>query len=235
MQMTPGISPRSNKRTLLSQGVQPPLVDDPTISQVAAELESLHLVEDIVTIHDVLIAGPSLQKSPSISQVATELGSLHLEEDVTIPGTSLPEPSIINSRLQSDQTLPSESTLKSLEMLITATTLTSTPMDTSYHGKLFTSSSEFYHHQGSTVPDSLQSLDVSSAIQGLEAVSSAKKPSFLPAYRPSCQFGWRQTPIHLQRSNSRSPLPPRSPSPTVTGGRVGKVEHQQKGVKPMMT
>lgn len=103
--------------------------------------------------------------------------------------------------------------LESLETLLSAAILTSTPVDTLSHGKLFTSSSEFYDPQNSSVPDSFQPLDVSSAIQGLEAVTQGRRP---PASRPGRQFGRQAVYSRPRMSKSRS----RSPSSPKVNGKV---------------
>lgn len=96
-------------------------------------------------------------------------------------------------------------TLESLEALLAAAVLTSTPVDVTTHDKLFTSSSEFYDPQNSSVPDSLQPLDVSSAMQGLEAVAKSKRPSFPPAFRPGRQFGRQAVYSQPRKQKSHSP------------------------------
>lgn len=82
-------------------------------------------------------------------------------------------------------------------------------MDISTHDKLFTSSAEFYHNRGATLPASVQSLDVNTAIQGLEAVAKLK-----PTPRPGRQF---RSPLAKHSKVAKS----RSPSPT-----LGKVEQE---------
>jgi hypothetical protein len=92
--------------------------------------------------------------------------------------------------------IPLSPELERLDTLITAATMTSEPIDTSDHARLFTSSSEFYEHRESSVPDSLQFLDMSTVMQSLNAVFSSSKPRPPPAFRPSRQFG--RQPIHSQ-------------------------------------
>lgn len=107
-------------------------------------------------------------------------------------------------------------TLESLETLLAAAVLTSTPVDVTTHDKLFTSSSEFYDPQNSSVPDSWQPLDVSSALQGLEAVAKPKRPSFPSAFRPGRQFGRQAVYSQPRKPKSRS----RSPSTSTINGKV---------------
>lgn len=101
----------------------------------------------------------------------------------------------------------SSSTLEYLETLVTAATLTSSSVDTLGHGKLFSSSAEFYENRRPMVPDTLQSLDMPSAMQGLTAVVNGRKPASPPAFRPGRQFGRRQIPVYSLLSQQCSPPP----------------------------
>ncbi|KAE9391451.1 hypothetical protein BT96DRAFT_1001309 [Gymnopus androsaceus JB14] len=116
------------------------------------------------------------QQSPALSPLIRGLESLHLETATT--------------EVQIEGLVPSSPTLKHLEMLVTAATMTSLSMDTLDHGKLFSSSVELYKHQGSTVPNTLESLDMSTTMQGLTATVNSRKTASLPAFRPGHQFGF---------------------------------------------
>lgn len=113
--------------------------------------------------------------------------------------------------------MSSSSALEHLETLITAAMITSEPMDTSNHSKLFTSSSDFYERRGSNMPDSLQSLDMSTATQSLNAVIGSNKTWPLPARRAGRQFGRQSTPTYSQ-AGSNPPSPSRS-TPTKALGQ----------------
>lgn len=91
--------------------------------------------------------------------------------------------------------------------MVTAATLTSSSVDTFDHGKLFSSSAEFYENQGPMVPDNLQSLDIPSAMQSLTATINGRKPTSPPAFRPGRQFGRRQTPVYSLLAQQCSPPP----------------------------
>lgn len=123
---------------------------------------------------------------------------------------------MVQSDDQNKQSIDASNTLEELETLLSAAVLTSSPIDTSTHGKLFTSSSEFYDPRNSSIPDSLRPLDVSSAMQGLEALAKAKRPSLPPASRPGRQFGRQAVYSHHRKSKSRS----RSPSSPAVNGKV---------------
>lgn len=111
--------------------------------------------------------------------------------------------------------------LQQLETLITAATITSEPLDTSDHSKLFTSSSEFYQQRGSTIPDTLQSLDVSTAMQSINAVISSNKRWPLPAFRPGRQFGRQSTPVYSRAGCcGKPPTPSRAPPAEKLGQAV---------------
>lgn len=157
---------------------------------------------------------------PSVTQVTAKLSSLHLEDHESMPGAFSPSSSAApRLSLRNTGPLPFSTETESLETLVTAATLTATPMDTSTHDKLFTSSAQFYEHKSSTLPTSIQSLDVNTAMQGLEAAAKPKKTlPRSPAFRPGRQFG-------------RSPLPnhskPRSRSPSPTPPKAGKIEQEE--------
>ncbi len=84
-----------------------------------------------------------------------------------------------------------EDCLNTLDTLITATTISSKPINPSTHDKLFKSSEEFY--ETAAVCGRLQSLDLTDAVDSIEAVtvSSPKRPliSPKPIFRPSAKFG----------------------------------------------
>ncbi|KIK53382.1 hypothetical protein GYMLUDRAFT_63755 [Collybiopsis luxurians FD-317 M1] len=150
--------------------------DDPQLPTVLATkaLVSLHLMDD------PSIPGGFSLESPGVSQIEGELDSLHLEDLLSLIESSVR--TCAEGNKPQDHLVPSaSSTLNALEMLITASIFMSTHMDTSSHNKLFSSSSEFYKQQGSTVPSSLQSLDISSAMQGISAIVNSEKPSSIPA------------------------------------------------------
>ncbi|KAJ3764773.1 hypothetical protein FB446DRAFT_12318 [Lentinula raphanica] len=190
-----------------------------------------------VTEHDVL------QPMSPMSRVTSEMAQLHLESPLRSPITQLqedistlhlddnPMPGSFLRDRDSDKThgstnIPNESSsaLESLETLITAATLTSSPMDTSSHNKLFSGASEFYQDASTHIPSSVQSLDIHSAMKSLAAVSQPRKPSVLPAFRPGRQFARQSIP---RKSNSRSPSP--------TGSRLGKVERDELNMLQKLT
>ncbi|KAJ3979062.1 hypothetical protein F5890DRAFT_1478832, partial [Lentinula detonsa] len=139
---------------------------------------------------------------PTLSPLIRGLDSLHLDETIT--------------RLDSptEEIIPLSPQLEHIDTLITAATMTSEPIDTSGHARLFVSSSEFYEQQESSVPDSPQSLDMLTVMQSLNAVFISNKTRPLPAFRPSHQFG-RQS--HLQSGRNRKLT---SPSPVVPASPV---------------
>ncbi|KAF5343964.1 hypothetical protein D9757_015004 [Collybiopsis confluens] len=161
----------------------------------------------------------NILKSP-VSHVAAGLESLHLEDEVGVPGSFSYGPSTashrrglhadasglptlaesdISMRMAQDKNAndPLSPTLEQMETLVTAATMTSSPVDVSDHSRLFSSLSEIYQHRGSQIPSSLQPLDVPAALQSLATVS--KTPPLLPASRPGRQFGRIPVPLsHLQ-------------------------------------
>ena len=123
------------------------------------------------------------------------MASLYLEEHPLLPTAQGVNPATGAS-----------STNDSLEMLITASELLATPMDTLAHNKLFTSSTEFYQHHSAGMP-SMRSLDPSEALTGLNAVANMKRA--VPAFRPGRSFGRMPTPNPTRQTRSPSPsLPP---------------------------
>ncbi|KAE9391631.1 hypothetical protein BT96DRAFT_1001104 [Gymnopus androsaceus JB14] len=194
---------------------EPEIQPKSPLSQAIHGLESLQLMDNL-SLPGTFPPGPTTslnkarmppdrdaQQSLALFPLIKGLESLHLETattEVQIKGLVLSSP-----------------TLEHLETLVTAAKMASLSMDTLDHGKLFSSSAEFYEHQGSMVPDTLQSLDMSTAMQGLTAAINSRKPASPPAFRPGCQFGCKQIPVYLplfQCWKSRSP--PSSPG-------VGKV------------
>lgn len=117
--------------------------------------------------------------------------------------------------VQIEEQPPTTPALERLETLITAATMTSEPIDTSDHVKLFTSSSEFYEQRGSLVPDSLQPLDMSTAMQSLNAVASPNWLRARPAFNPARQFGPRPTQSATSSPGSANGL-----------GKVGSTESE---------
>lgn len=121
----------------------------------------------------------------------------------------------------------SEPTIDSLETLLTAATLTAKPLDTSTHNKLFTSSAEFYHHTTATLPNTIETLDVSNAVQGLQAVAQAKRPSFTAANRIGRQFGSR--PRYAKVPTSRSPSPTQKYTQKIEADELKTLKKIEKG------
>lgn len=110
--------------------------------------------------------------------------------------------------------------LRALETLVTAATVTARPVDASTHEPLFMSSSQFYEHRIALDPQELQSLNISDAVESLEAIAAKAPPP--PMFHPNQQFRQRpllKPPESPPRSHSRSP-PPVSP-------RVGKIERDE--------
>lgn len=154
-----------------------------------------------------------IAKTTSVRQVTAQLSSLHLGDPESMPGAFSSQSSA--TRMHAG-TLPSSTETDALETLVTAATLTATPMDISTHDKLFTSSARFYEDRSSTLPTSVQSLDLATAMQGLEAAAKAKKtPPRSPAFRPGRQFGRSPLPNHLK---------PRSRSPSTTPRKLEQEE-----------
>ncbi|KAJ3780664.1 hypothetical protein GGU10DRAFT_336981, partial [Lentinula aff. detonsa] len=154
------------------------------------------------------------RSSPALSPLIRGLDSLHLDETITRLDTP------------TEEIIPLSPQLEHLDTLITAATMTSEPIDTSGHARLFVSSSEFYEQRESSVPDSLQSLDILNAMQSLNAVFTSSKTRPLPASRPSRQFG-RQT--HLRsgtdgKSGSLSLVVPASPAKGLSKVGSGEAE-----------
>ncbi|KAE9383390.1 hypothetical protein BT96DRAFT_951388, partial [Gymnopus androsaceus JB14] len=210
------------------------------LSQAIHGLDSLHLTDDLSipgsfspglsmdiqrTSNQHRMSSPPTENnaariSSPLSPIIRGLDSLHLNE--AISGSSLAGLATESSKTVLNA--PSSSTLDSLETLLTAATLTSSPLDTSNHEKLFSSSSQFYDHRASTVPDSLRSLDMTSAMQGLAAVANSKTPTCPPARRPGRQFGRMQNPVYSQLSQRRNS---RSPPPTPSGSGARKVVNDE--------
>jgi hypothetical protein len=89
-------------------------------------------------------------------------------------------------------------------------------MDTSTHDKLFSSSAEFYQRGSTRLPDSVHSLDLNSALTGIEAVVKSKMTSVASPFRPSGQFARRSVP-----------RPPKSRSPSPSTRPKGKIEKDE--------
>ncbi|KAJ3765265.1 hypothetical protein FB446DRAFT_795223 [Lentinula raphanica] len=86
------------------------------------------------TEHNVL-----LPMSP-MSRVTSEMANLHLESPLHLPMSQIQEDeSHVSANIDE-----SSSALEPSETLITAATLTSSPLGTSCHNKLFSGASEFY-------------------------------------------------------------------------------------------
>ncbi|KAJ4001060.1 hypothetical protein F5050DRAFT_1727495, partial [Lentinula boryana] len=156
-------------------------------------------------------------RSPTLSPLIRGLDPLHKEE--IAPGIN------DDTRIEEiEENVPLSPALEQLATLITAATITSEPIDTSNHVKLFTSSLEFYEQRGSSVPDSLQSLDMSTAMQSVNAVISSNKPQPLPAFRPGRQFGRQSTPFWSQSGCGGKPPSSSRVSPAKGLGKVASDE-----------
>ncbi|KAK7451664.1 hypothetical protein VKT23_012341 [Stygiomarasmius scandens] len=204
-----------------------------SVTELAVGLNSLSLEEHY--------ARPC---SPSPSQLAGRLEALCLDDDeaYTMPGSFSSNQSSAHITNQDNPSTPSRTqnraipglpprmeasngdvttrSITTMESLVAAATLTATPIDVSSHDKLFTSSDEFYQKKTATLPDSLRSLDLADAVESLDAVMQASKPSFSPAFRPSLRFGRSPPPKHLSQT-----VKSRSPSPI--GHHLGKLERDE--------
>ena len=70
---------------------------------------------------------------PSVTQVTAKLSSLHLEDHESMPGAFSRSSAAPCLSLRNAGPLPLSTETESLETLVTAATLTATPMDTSTH------------------------------------------------------------------------------------------------------
>lgn len=169
----------------------------------------------------VAITSRSMFPQP-MSKVIKQMAKLRLEspelvyepldDDSTMPGSFL-----INEIAPLDD-LPS---METLETLLTAAVLTDSANNQSHHHKLFSSAAECYEDSGATLPSSLRSLDLSTAMQSIAAITKTPSTPKTPSVPPARQAGGRRfTSKSILSSSNSSP-------PSAASLSAGKVERAE--------
>lgn len=134
-----------------------------------------------------------------------------LDDDSTMPGSFL---------FSEIAPLDASPLMEMLETVLTAAVLTDSPNNQSHH-KLFSSAAECYEDSGAILPSSLWSLDLTTAMQSIAAVTKTPSTPETPSILPARQAG-------SQRFTSKSVLPSSNSSPpssaSLSAGKVEKAE-----------
>ncbi|KAJ3990685.1 hypothetical protein F5050DRAFT_1716704 [Lentinula boryana] len=128
---------------MLPHRQEPPqqMTDDPMspVTSVAAKMAKLHL--------------ETLPQSPR-SQIAAGIAALRIDED-SMPGSFLLDGAADSLHSSTNAQHGSGEVLELLETLITASSLTTSSIDSSNHNKLFSSAAEFYKGAGANIPSTV--------------------------------------------------------------------------------